>query len=144
VTTLQTATDSLHANTLTEGWLDAVFAATREVRVRTAPNATRRKSLILSGRDVQQLRCLLRLRRTAHTDVNPTAFEWSIELRNTNHRIARILVCVDRFIFVSNAGAATLRDPETLARWLDARGFHAPFSSWKSARGCVRSQSIRG
>ncbi len=127
---------------LTDAWLDAAFAATREARIRRAVTssegrAARRRVMVLTGVDIAQLRSLLRLRATHTPDARGGL--WSIELRNTRSRVATLQIVGARFVRVDEDGWAELRDVETLARWLDARGFRAPFEAWKSLRGCVRS-----
>ncbi len=129
---------------LTDAWLDAAFAATREVRirraVRTAPGREeRRRVMVLTGADIAQLRWLLRLRATACAGAGGR--QWSMELRNTRSRVATLHVVASRFVRVLGdaGGWGELRDVETLARWFDARGFRAPFEAWKLARGSVRS-----
>lgn len=123
-------------DTLDEAWLDAVFAATREARVRRAPHA---KALVLVGADVAQLRWMLRLRRVARARVGDLACV--IELRNTRSRVASLRLHASRFLSLDVAGRvyAELRDGETLARWLCARGIRAPFEAWRSDRGSLRS-----
>lgn len=132
-------TPDTHGNAveaLDDAWLDAVFAATREARVRRAPHA---KPLVLMGADVAQLRWMLRLRRVARAHVGGLACV--IELRNTRNRVASLRLHTARFLSLDTAGRvyAELRDGETLARWLCARGIRAPFEAWRSDRGTVRS-----
>lgn len=131
---------------LTDAWLDAAFAATREVRIRRlapsddAPSdGPPRRRLVLVGEDVAQLRWMLRLAATGRP--SECAPGWSIELRNTRSRVALVQVHATRFLRAAglDRGWAEVRDGETLARWLHARGFDAPFEAWKSDRGCVRS-----
>jgi hypothetical protein len=132
-------------STLTEAWLDAVFAASRvAVICRVVHSAQRgvrrRKVLVLTGHDIAQLRWMLRLRTPGEPVGDDVS--WSIELRNTRARVAMLQVWGGRFVHADDlmGGACEIRDGETLARWLDARGFHAPFEAWKNRRGCVRSE----
>ncbi len=124
---------------LDEPWLDAAFAATREARVRHAPaGGGRARLLVLTGADVAQLRWMLRLRRAA--EPCDAADEWVIELRNTRARVATLHLRASRFVRADGVAAwAELKDGETLARWLSARGFRRPFDAWRSDRGSVLS-----
>lgn len=127
---------------MSDGWLDAVFAATREARIRrtvsTGEGLSTRRVMVLTGPDVAQLRSMLKLRPAVTGHVCDA--RWMIDLHNTRSRVTTLhmheaLVRPD----VEGAAWRELRDVETLARWLDARGFHAPFEAWKSSRGTVRS-----
>lgn len=134
------------ADGLTDAWLDAAFAATREARLRRAPrgDGPRSKALVLTGGDIAQLRWMLRLRAPA-SPCDPVA-AWTIELRNTRSRVATLRVHASRLLEADGASPAwaELRDGETLARWLSARGFRAPFEAWKHDRGGVISPRARG
>ena len=125
---------------LTDAWLDAVFAATREVRVRRgSQEGAGRKAMLLTGDDIAQLRWMLRLRSAVTGHVCDA--RWTIELHNTRSRVTTLHLYDSLLVRPDVAGATwrELRDGETLARWLDARGFRAPFDAWKHDRGCVRS-----
>jgi hypothetical protein len=128
---------------LDEAWLDAAFAATREARVRRVSARAddprgRARLLVLTGADVAQLRWMLRLRRPAEGCDDDS--EWVIELRNTRARVATLRLRASRFVRADGVEAwAELKDGETLARWLSARGFRPPFDAWRSDRGSVLS-----
>ncbi len=109
---------------MSDAWLDAV-SSTRRV-------------MVLTGADVAQLRAMLQL-RPAVAGLASDA-RWMIDLHNTRSRVTTLHMR-DALVRPDVEGAAwrELRDIETLARWLDARGFHAPFEAWKSSRGTVRS-----
>ncbi len=134
---------------LDDAWLDAAFAATREVRIQRAVSHTdgrtaRARVMVLTGHDIAQLRALLRVR--ARPAEKAVAGEWSMELRNTRSRVATLHVVASRYVRTEGAGVTwgELRDVETLVRWLDVRGFRAPFEAWKSGRGSVRSPRTGG
>lgn len=133
--------DETPAESLTEAWLDAAFAATREARIRRVSPAARGKALVLAGGDLAQLRWMLRLR--AESSARDCGDEWVVELRNTQRRVATLRIHASQFLRAEGMPWATLRDGETLARWLSARGFRGPFERWKSDRGTVRSAARR-
>lgn len=141
MTTARSTLSAHDSERLTDAWLDAAFAATREARIRRAVTTngapSRRRVMVLTGVDIAQLRSLLRLRATSEPVARGGA--WSIELRNTRSRVATLQIVGARFVRVDGDAWAELRDVETLARWLDARGFRAPFEAWKLLRGSVRS-----
>jgi hypothetical protein len=139
VTTARASLDDRDPESLTDAWLDAAFAATREARIRrTLPSSqgATRRVMVLTGGDIAQLRSLLRLSAAA-PGVACDA-RWMIELHNTRSRVTTLHLS-DALVRVEGFEWRALRDAETLARWLDVRGFRAPFEAWKVLRGCVRS-----